>query len=164
MEATGLSFIARGGNGVAFVSGTNFNIIASAFNKGDTNMIDRHVPGRVHENGGTARGAFETPWSSPGLIRELNNRNDFSQANRGLPGFEITGDDSTMSRPAANRNPNIINLVGGGTKDISQADEPAGDRGGRPRVRLSDRDYAEKMRHVEQEERNIRIKKQNAGR
>lgn len=119
-------------------------------------MTDRPVPGRLRENVGTGNGAFDNAWSSPGSIRELNSFNSRTPTNYDLPTVNMIGNENAAART---RTPQIINLVGGGTKDISLADEPVTDRG-RNRVRLSDREYADKLRHVAQEEQNVRIKKQ----
>ena len=121
-------------------------------------MHDRPVPGRVRENAGTGNSAFESPWSTVGSFRDLNAFNSRATTNYDLPSMNVVGAENAATR---SRTPQIINLVGGGTKDISLADEPVSDRG-RPRVRLSDRDYADKLRHVAQEEQNVRIKKQNS--
>lgn len=115
-------------------------------------MTDRNIGRNSLNDTGTTNSAFELPWMSPASFNQVNNSRA-EQTAYSLPAVNITGADAP-GRPAGG-DPNIINLVGGGTKDLRLADQPQGDeqhdRGARQR--LSPQEYAAKLRHLEREGR-----------
>lgn len=108
-------------------------------------MTDRHITSRPRGETDTIHGGIEMPWGDQNSFRQLNN---FQPANTGfsLPNLDI----NSAGNPARNQtdSPHIINLVGGGTKDLRLADEPGSDEGGGGRRRLSASEYAEKLKHT----------------
>ncbi len=108
-------------------------------------MTDRHITSRPRGETDTIHGGIEMPWSDGSSFRQLNN---FQRANTGvdLPTLNINGADNLARNQTGS--PHIINLVGGGTKDLRLADEPGSDEGGGGRRRLSATEYAEKLRHT----------------
>lgn len=113
-------------------------------------MTERNIGRNEIPAVGTTSSAFESPWTQPGSFSQLSN----FQAGRtydSLPPLTLSGADST-GRPVSG-DPNIINLVGGGTKDLRLADQPAGmeESGRGTRQRLSPQEYSEKLRHLDSE-------------
>ncbi len=107
-------------------------------------MTDRHITSRPRGDTGTGNGAFELPWGDQSAFSALNN---FRPANTGfsLPNFGLNGADNIANNRTGD--PHIIQLPGGGTKDLRMADEPDEEAGhGR---RLSDTEYRAKLRDVD---------------
>lgn len=118
-------------------------------------MTDRHITSRPRAETDTIHGGIEMPWGDRNSFRQLNN---FQPASTGfnLPTLDINN-SGNLTRNQTD-SPHIINLVGGGTKDLRLADEPASDEaGGGGRRRLSDREYAAKLKDVDIE--SLKIKK-----
>ena len=124
-------------------------------------MTERNIGRNNFNDTGTANGAIESPWSNPRSFQQLG---IFESArptgNLPIPEFSLS---DNAGRPVG-ADPNIIQLVGGGTKDLRLADQPAGSeentRGARQR--LSPQQYAEKIRHLEREPSMDVIKEKKA--
>lgn len=102
-------------------------------------MTDRHIMSRNRGDTGTGHGAIEFPWGERGAFSALDNTRNTSTGFN-LPALDIGGAD----HPASSRTGHIIQLPGGGTKDLRLADEPQGNR-----QRLSDSEYTAKLREVD---------------
>lgn len=124
-------------------------------------MTERNIGRNEIPAVGTTSSAFESPWTQPGSFNQLSN----FQAGRtydSLPPLILSGADNA-GRPVGG-DPNIINLVGGGTKDLRLADQPAGleENGRGARQRLSPQEYSEKLRHLDNEVGTDIIKQKKA--
>ncbi|MCC7531053.1 MAG: hypothetical protein IT342_21215 [Candidatus Melainabacteria bacterium] len=93
---------------------------------------------------GTGNGAFELPWRDQGAFRALGNSHNTNTA-FDLPALNINGADNIANNRTGS--PHIIQLPGGGTKDLRLADEP--DEGAGRGRRLSDAEYKAKLREVD---------------
>lgn len=126
-------------------------------------MTDRNIGRNNFNETSTTSSAFELPWSNLGSFHQVNSFHA-GRSNTDLPSLSLSGADNA-GRPVGG-DPNIIHLAGGGTKDLRQADQPAGnhDNHSGKRQLLSPQEYAEKLRHLEREPSMdiIKIKKPNA--
>ncbi|HNB24536.1 MAG TPA: hypothetical protein PKZ32_19100, partial [Candidatus Melainabacteria bacterium] len=113
-------------------------------------MSDRIISRNTFNDNATTNGALESPWTDSNSFRQLNQRH-LESAVTALPSLSLAGAENA-GRPVGS-DPNIIQLVGGGTKDLRQADQPFGNdaQNGSPRRLLSPQEYAEKLRQVERE-------------